>query len=81
MSIYQVVKCDECHKPLHVRPEGMQAPHRFIITCTCGHLQEYFSQEIQLMPMQFKPLRELPKESKEGDLERMVEEIEARCTQ
>jgi hypothetical protein len=72
MRNYHVVKCNDCDRFHHVRSEGMQVPRRFILACACGHFYEYFSNQIQLMPMEFKPLRELPRESEDGDLERMM---------
>ena len=71
---YQVVKCNDCDKPLHVAREGMPVPRRFIVDCSCGHFYEYDALQIQVMSMGFKPLRELPRESKEGDLERLLDE-------
>jgi hypothetical protein len=52
----------------------MPTPSRFIITCECGHFYEYFASQIEVMEMDFKHGRDLPKESDEGDLERMIEE-------
>jgi hypothetical protein len=50
----------------------MTPPSRFILTCKCGHLYEYFSRDTELMEMDFKPIRDLPRESQEGDLERIL---------
>jgi len=72
MRDYQVVHCNECGNPLHVRSAGMQVPDRFIVACKCGHVYEYFSDQIKLQPMEFKPIRDLPRESKDGDLERLL---------